>query len=306
VASGPDLSIELLGQRLQNPVIEAAGTFGEEYSELIDFRKLGALVPKTISLEPHCGSPPPRLVETPAGLLNFVGGDNPGVKKFIEEHLPRWRRYGIPIIVGLRGHRGPDEYVRIASCFKRGMGVMALELNFKFMSDCSSISDTVSRCTQATDLPIIAKLRPAGVIMTEMALAAESGGAAAISLVNTIPAMVIDVERQVPELPLGAGLSGPAIRPIALKMVWDVYEAVKVPVIGMGGVADWRSALEYILAGASAVAVGTAMFSNPYAAIETIDGIRDYMVRHGVMRVTDLVGLAHRNLRAQSALKGGA
>jgi len=299
--SAPDLSVEIAGVRMQNPVMSASGTFGYgmEYQPYLDLSILGAIVTKAITLEERLGNPPPRVRETPAGMLNAIGLQNPGVEAFIRDKLPPLRGVGVPVIINISG-RSVEEFVRVAEmlCID---GVAALELNVScpnvqeegmhFGVDCDLTGTLTAAVVEATDRPVIVKLSPNVTDITSIARAAAEGGAHALSLINTLVGMSIDVERRRPHLGnVTGGLSGPAIRPVAVRMVHEVARAVDLPIIGMGGIANARDALEFILAGATAVGVGTVNFVEPAAMAAVIAGLEDYCRRHGVARITDLVG----------------
>jgi len=300
---GPDPKRELI---MKNPVMTASGTFGfgREYSRLYDLNRLGAITVKGITIEPRRGNPPPRLIETPSGILNSIGLQNPGLEGFIGDELPYLRRLSTPVIVNISGNT-IEEYTFLASELDRVEGVSALEVNVScpnvkegcmaFGIKKDSLFSVVSAVRKSTTLPVIVKLSPNARDIAEMAETAENAGADAVSLVNTFLGMAIDIDRKKPLLAnTFGGLSGPAIKPIALRMVWEVYERVDIPVIGMGGIMNWKDAVEFILAGAASVAVGTANFVNPTAPLEIIDGIENYMIREGINDIRELIGLGHR------------
>lgn len=297
-----DLSVQVGGIRMKNPVMTASGTFGygPEYAELFDLDRLGAVVVKGISPDPVMGNPPPRTVEVTGGLLNAIGLQNPGVEAFVKEYLPFWREYDVPLIVNIWG-RTVEEYARVAERLDGVEGVAGLEINVScpnikegsclFGSELDMFCRVVETVRKATHLPIIPKLAPDVSRIVSFARAAEDCGADALSLINSIPAMAIDISTRRPRLGnVTGGMSGPAIKPIALKMVWEVARAVKVPVVGMGGISCAEDAIEFIVAGATAVAIGTANFTQPDIALSVIDGIEKYAVQQGVARVTDLIG----------------
>lgn len=297
-----DLGVQLGPLRLNNPVIAASGCFGYgvEYKDAVDLASLGAVAVKGLFLNPRDGHPPPRIVETPSGMLNAIGLQGIGLHAFIREKLPELRRLGATVIVNICGS-SMDEYVELARILSDVEGVAALELNIscpnikeggiQFGCGLTSTFDVVSAVRKATPLPIIPKLTPNVTSVASFAKASEDAGADAVSLVNTFLAMVIDVETRRPALSNGmGGLSGPAIRPIAVRMTYECARVVKIPVIGMGGIASARDALEFLIAGASAVQVGTANFTDPFIWGKLLAGIADYMARHGVRRVSDLVG----------------
>lgn len=300
--SAPDTSVVIGKIRMKNPVMVASGTFGygPEYADVVDLNALGAIVVKGISLEPCEGNATPRLVEVASGLVNAIGLHNPGVAGFTRDYLPFLRKHDVPVIVNIWG-RNIEEYAAVAARFDSIEGVAGLELNIScpnvkeggiaFGTDAKMAERVISAVRRATKLTLIPKLSPNVPDISVFARIAEKCGADAISLINTLPAMVIDVETRRPALAnVIGGLSGPAIHPVAVKLVWDAARAVRIPVIGMGGIATAGNAIELMLAGASAVAVGTATFGNPRACMNVIEGIGEYMARHGLARVQDLVG----------------
>lgn len=297
-----NLSVELAGIQMKNPVMVASGTFGygEEYSQFFDLRQLGAIVTKSITLLPKAGNPPPRIIETPAGMLNAIGIQNVGLERFISDKVPFLRDLDVPIIVSISGE-DVSEYMKLAEKLSGVEGITGLEVNIScpnvtkdgmvFGSDSSSTFDLVNAIRTATELTLIVKLSPNVTNIAEIATAAENAGADAISLINTLLGMAIDIYTRKPKLGnITGGLSGPAIRPVALRMVWQVARAVKVPVIGMGGIMTAQDALEFIIAGARAVSVGTVNFVNPVAAVEIISGIKTFMIQNGIWDINDLVG----------------
>src|SRR5712671_4603397 len=297
-----DLSVRIGNLTLKNPVIAASGCFGYgvEYADVVELSSLGAIVSKGLFLEEREGHPAPRIVETPAGMLNAIGLQGIGVHRFVDEKLPELRARGATVIVNVCGTT-LDEYVEVARILSDQEGVDALELNIScpnikeggitFGCSLTGTFEVVSAVRKVTRLPIIPKLTPNVTDVASFARAAEDAGADAVSLVNTFLAMVLDVETRRPRLSNGVGgLSGPAIRPIAVRMVHECRQMVKIPVIGMGGIADARDALEFMIAGANAVQVGTANFVDPFIWPKLIDGIEDYCRRHQIARVADLVG----------------
>lgn len=299
---GIDLSVEIGGIRMKNPVMVASGTFGygPEYAELVDLERLGAIVVKGISPRPVAGNPPARTVETVGGLINAIGLQNPGIEGFLRDYLPFLRRHDVPVIVNVWG-RTVEEYEEVAAGFEGAEGVAGLEVNVScpnikegsclFGSDPALFRRVVAAVRAKTRRPLIIKLAPDISRIARFAKAAEECGADAISLINSIPAMAIDIETRRPKLGnITGGLSGPAIKSIALKMVWEAARAVSIPVIGIGGIACAADAIEFLLAGAAAVAVGTATFLNPATAIEIADGIGDHLARHGMRGVGELTG----------------
>jgi len=287
---------------LKNPLIAASGCFGYgvEYANAVDLSLLGAVAVKGLFLKEREGHPPPRIVETPAGMLNAIGLQGIGVRRFVAEKLPELRRLNATVIVNLCGST-LDEYVEVARILSDAEGVDALELNIscpnikeggiQFGCSLTGTYDVVSSIRKVTKLPVIPKLTPNVTDVASFARAAEEAGADAISLVNTFLAMAIDVETRRPKLSnvLG-GLSGPAIRPIAIRMVWECYQAVKLPILGMGGIATVEDALEFIIAGSTAVQVGTMNFVDPFIWTKLLSGIESYLERHKIARIQDLVG----------------
>jgi dihydroorotate dehydrogenase (NAD+) catalytic subunit len=297
-----DLTTHIGSLVLVNPLIAASGCFGYgvEYADVVDLRNLGAVAVKGLFLSEREGHAPPRIVETPAGMLNAIGLQGIGVHRFIRERLPELRQRRAVVIVNICGST-LDEYVELARILSDVEGVAALELNIscpnikegglQFGCSLSGTYDVVSAVRNVTRLPVVPKLTPNVTSVAAFARAAEDAGADAVSLVNTFLAMAIDVETRRPKLSnVVGGLSGPAIRPIAVRMVYECREQVKIPIIGMGGIADARDALEFIVAGASAVQVGTANFVDPFIWSKLLRGIRDYLERHGIARIADLVG----------------
>ena len=297
-----DLSTRLGPLTLRNPFIGASGCFGYglEYAQAVDLATLGGVAVKGLFLEERQGHPPPRIVETPAGMLNAIGLQGIGVRRFVAEKLPELRRLGATTIVNICGST-LDEYCEVARILSDHEGVGAIELNIscpnikeggiQFGCSLHGTYDVVSGVRKVTRLPLIPKLTPNVTDVASFARASEEAGADAISLVNTFLAMAIDVETRKPKLTnVMGGLSGPAIRPIAVRMVWECFQAVKLPILGMGGIATVEDALEFIIAGASAVQVGTANFVDPFIWGKLIDGLDAYMTRHQIARVADLVG----------------
>ena len=296
-----DLVVNLGGLTMKNPVTTASGTFaaGMEYSDFVDVSALGAVTTKGVSLNGWEGNASPRIAEVPSGMLNSIGLQNPGVAHLKSEELPWLREQGATTIVNVSGHSF-DEYVQVIealedapvdayevyiSCPNVDAGGMTLGTHIP------SVEKVVSLCREATSRPLIVKLTPNVTDITEIARAAEASGADAISLINTLLGMAIDVKRRRPVLArVVGGFSGPAVKPVALRMVWQCSKAVSVPILGMGGVTTGTDAVEFMLAGATAVAVGTANFMNPQATVDVIDGIIDYCEEQGVNDVNDLIG----------------
>ncbi len=290
------------GLTLKNPVMAASGTFGygEEFARYVDLNSLGAIVVKGLSLEPANGNPPPRIMETPCGMLNSIGLQNVGVKVFLAEKLPFLRDYGTAVIANIFGET-VDEYARLSEILSGAEGLKAVEVNVScpnvekggiaFGSDPDRVAEVTRAVKGSADLPVIVKLSPNVTDIALIAEAAEGAGADAVSLINTLKGMSIDVERRVPHIgKVIGGLSGPAIRPIALRMVWEVVNRVSIPVIGVGGIVDGNDALQFLIAGARAVQVGTANFMDPMATTKVLEGITDYMYRHSVRDINDLIG----------------
>jgi len=298
----PDLSIDFAGIRLKNPVLTASGTFGygEEYAEFVDLNKLGGVIVKGISMKPIRGNPPPRIWETPSGMLNAIGLENPGVDVFLADKLPYLRTFDTALIVNIFGY-SLEEYVGVAEKLDGVAGIDGLEVNIScpnvkaggivFGTNVRSAFGLLSAVRKATKLPVIAKLSPNVTDITEFARAARDAGCDGLSLINTLLGMAIDVRCRRPRLAnCTGGLSGPAIRPVAVRLVWQAAQAVPLPIIGMGGIASGEDAMEFILAGASAIAVGTANFVNPRATLDVLSGIETFMVEQGHERLRSLVG----------------
>jgi dihydroorotate dehydrogenase (NAD+) catalytic subunit len=297
-----DLSVAVGALTLKNPLIAASGCFGYgvEYADLVDLASLGGVAVKGLFLDERKGHPPPRIVETPAGMLNAIGLQGIGARRFADEIMPELRARRATVIVNVCGTT-LQEYVEVSRILSDTEGVAAIELNIscpnikeggiQFGCSLTGTHDVVSAVRKVTRLPVIPKLTPNVTDVASFAQAAEQAGADAVSLVNTFLAMAIDVETRRPRISnIVGGLSGPAIRPIAVRMVYECRQAVRIPIIGMGGIAEARDALEFIIAGASAVQVGTANFVDPLIWPRLLDGIRDYMTRHRLARVGDLVG----------------
>ncbi len=297
--SGMEVSIG--GVVFQNPVTVASGTFGsgEEYSEFLDLNRLGAVTTKGVADQPWAGNPTPRVAETPAGMLNAIGLQNPGIDTMIGRDIPFLKKFNTKIIVNVCGH-SKEEYLNVVRKLA-WQPVDLLEINIScpnvkaggiaFGTNADAVYDITKSIKDAAGQPIVMKLSPNVTDITEMAKAAEAGGADGISLINTITGMKIDIERQTFVLAnKTGGLSGPAIHPVAVRMVYECARAVGIPIIGMGGIANAADAVEMILAGATMVSVGTMNFYEPRTAVGVVDGIRDYMDRHGVSDVTELIG----------------
>lgn len=297
-----DLSVRLGPLALKNPVMVASGTFGygREFASLVDLNQLGAIVVKGLSLKSAPGNPPPRIVETPCGMLNAIGLANIGIREFIEERLPWLRTLDTEVIVNIYGH-SIDEYGELAKAFKGVEGVSALEVNIScpnvelggmaFGKDPDISARVTEKVVKNSDKPVIVKLTPNVTDIRVIAKAVEHAGADAISLINTLAGMSIDIETKRPRLAnVYGGLSGPAIRPVALYQVWQAVSAVRIPVVGIGGIMSYSDALEFIIAGATAVQVGTANFVNARASLDILEGIKDYCMKRSIGRISDLIG----------------
>ncbi|MDD2500241.1 MAG: dihydroorotate dehydrogenase [Geobacter sp.] len=298
----PAMSVEIGSLKLRNPVMTASGTFGygEEFSQYVDLEKIGAFVTKGLSLKPRAGNPTPRIVETPGGMLNAIGLQNVGIDAFIQKKVPFLRSVNTPAIANFFGYT-PDEYAELAARLDAIPEVAALEVNIScpnvkqggivFGTDPNCAASVVAACRAATKKTLIVKLSPNVTDIVEMAQACEGAGADALSVINTLTGMAIDLERRRPVLAnITGGLSGPAIKPIALRMVWQVANAVKLPVIGIGGIMSATDALEFMLAGATAVQVGTASFVNPGAAQEIAEGMEQWLAERGIADIKSLIG----------------
>jgi dihydroorotate dehydrogenase (NAD+) catalytic subunit len=298
----PDLTVEIAGIRLKNPVLTASGTFGygEDYRDIVDLNDLGGVIVKGVSLRPIAGNPPPRIWETPSGMLNAIGLENPGVDVFLEKKLPYLRRFDTAVIVNIFGY-SLEDYVAVTERLDGVPGVSGLEVNIScpnvkaggivFGTNVKASFGLLSALRRATKLPLIAKLSPNVTDIAEFARAAADAGCDGLSLINTLLGMAIDVRTRRPRLAnCTGGLSGPAIRPVAVRLVWQAAKAVRLPIIGMGGILTAEDALEFILAGASAIAVGTANFVNPRATVDVAEGIRSFLAAEGVGSVRELIG----------------
>ncbi len=296
-----NLSVNVAGLKLNNPVIAASGAFGfgREYSRYFDLNRLGGIAVKGLTPLPRKGNPPPRIAEAPAGVLNSVGLQNPGVHAFIEKEIPFIRQYDTAIIANASGNT-LEEYESIVETLSAA-DIDAIELNLScpnvkegcmaFGSTAQGVSQVVSRVRPRAKKPLIVKLTPNVTDITEIARAAEDAGADAVSLINTLLGMAIDARSRRPVLAnITGGLSGPAVKPVALRMVYQVSKAVKIPIIGMGGISNGTDAVEFLLAGASAIMIGTAGFVNPMVWVETLEGIEAYMSEQGVKTVHELIG----------------
>ncbi|MFA4853759.1 MAG: dihydroorotate dehydrogenase [Candidatus Omnitrophota bacterium] len=298
----PDLSVRIGKLDLKNPVMVASGTFGyaEEFGDFIDLKKLGAIVTKTITIKPRLGNLPPRTCETPSGMLNSIGLENPGIDKFIKEKMPFLKKLGIPVIVSIASVDDPGEFTILVKQLDRIKEVSAIELNIScpnlhkerlISQDAKDTFALVSAVRKLTEKCLITKLSPNVTSASEIALAAERAGSDAVALINTLGGMSIDVDKRTPKIgSWSGGLSGPAIRPVAVKMVWEAYNKIKIPIIGSGGIIDIQSALEFFIAGATAISVGTANFINPRASLEIISGLKEYMADNNIHNLNNLIG----------------
>jgi dihydroorotate dehydrogenase (NAD+) catalytic subunit len=299
----PDLRVSIAGIELKNPVIAASGTlgYGVEFEDIVSLDKLGAIVVKGLSLEPMPGNPPPRVFETAAGMLNAIGLQNIGVREFVSDKLPRLRRHKDVVIFANVFGATIAEYVEVINILNDGEGIAAYELNVScpntdsgglfFGSDPGVLQELVFAATRKAERPVIVKLSPNVTSIPQMALAAEHAGADAISLVNTFVAMAIDAETRKPRIAnITAGLSGPAIKPIALRMVYEAAHAASIPVIGIGGITTATDVVEYMLAGATAVEIGTASFWDPVATENIVQALTNWSIEHRVEKITDLIG----------------
>lgn len=297
-----DLTTHIGNLTLQNPVLTASGTFGYglEYADFIDLDRLGGFVVKGTTLEPRQGNPYPRMAETPSGMLNAVGLQNAGVEHFIEETYPLLRDCKAEVIVNVSGAK-IDDYVAVAERLQDRTGIRAIELNIScpnvkqggmaFGTTCAGAESVVSAVRKAWKGHLMVKLSPNVTSITDIALAAEAAGADSLSLINTLMGMAIDIETQRPKLStVTGGLSGPAVKPVAVRMVWQVASKVSIPVVGLGGIATAADAIEFLLAGARAVQIGTYNFVDPSVSVKVVEGIEDYCRRHGVDKVEDLCG----------------
>lgn len=297
-----NLSVQVGGILMKNPVMTASGTFGygEEFASLVDLNKLGGIVVKGLSLKPSAGNPPPRTLETCGGMLNAIGLENVGIEAFAQERLPFLKALKTPVILNIYGHE-INAYAELAERIQDMDGIAGIEVNIScpnikaggiaFGTDPKMAFEVVKAVREKTRLPLIAKLSPNVTDIQVIARSVEEAGADAVSLINTIIGMAVDVATRRPKLAnITGGLSGPAIKPIALRMVWEAARAVGVPVIGIGGIMDAMDALEFLIVGASAVQVGTANLVNPQATMEIVEGIRSYLVENNITDISDIIG----------------
>lgn len=297
-------SVNIGKLRLKNPILVCSGTFGyaQEFSDFLNLRELGGVVTKTITLNPRAGNPAPRTCETPAGMLNSIGLENPGLEVFTREKLPFLVKTGVPIIVSIASESGPEEFIILVRKLDKIKSVAAIELNIScpnikshtaglIAQDSKATRNLVKSVRKVTKKTLITKLSPNVSDIAGIAQAAGAAGSDAISLINTLTGMSIDVESRRPKIAaITGGLSGPAVRPIAVRMAWEVYQKVDIPIIGMGGIMDTSSALEFFLAGATAISVGTANFINPKVTIEIIEGIKKYLAQNKIKDIKELIG----------------
>ncbi|NVL91125.1 MAG: dihydroorotate dehydrogenase [Desulfobacterales bacterium] len=297
-----NLSVQVGGIQMKNPVMTASGTFGygEEFASLVDLNKLGGIVVKGLSLKPSAGNPPPRTLETCGGMLNAIGLENVGIEAFAQEKLPFLQTLDTPIVLNMFGH-DIKTYAELAERIQDMDGIAGIEVNIScpnikaggiaFGTDPKMAFEVVKAVREKTGLPLIAKLSPNVTDIQAIARSVEEAGADAVSLINTIIGMAVDVATRRPKLAnITGGLSGPAIKPVALRMVWEAARAVRVPVIGIGGIMDAMDALEFLIAGASAVQVGTANLVNPRATVEIVEGIRSYLAENNIPDISDIIG----------------
>lgn len=296
------LSVSIAGLHLKTPVLTASGTFGYglEYAKAVDLSRIGAIVVKGLSLEPSRGNPDPRVVETASGLLNAVGLENIGIRSFVSEKLPKLKAFGTPVIVNLYG-KTIEDYAALAEICDQEPDIAALELNIScpnvkagglaFGTDPVAAAKLTEAVREKTGKPLIVKLSPNVTDIRAIAMAVENAGADALSLINTLTGLSIDAETRKPRLAnITGGLSGPAVKPVALRMVWETASCVKIPIIGLGGIMNATDAIEFLIAGATAIAVGTGNFVNPRMAVEIAEGIAAYLKKHGMRKVSELTG----------------
>ncbi len=298
----PDLRVNIGRLKLQNPVMTASGTFGygREFNDFVDLNRLGAIIVKGLSMEPSMGNPPPRIVETSCGMLNAIGLENIGIKAFVKDKIPFLKNFSTPVLVNIYG-KTLEEYALLASFIDDIEEISGIELNIScpnvklggiaFGVETKSAYQVVKIVREKTKKPLMVKLSPNVTDITAIAKAAEEGGADSLSLINTITGMAIDINTGRSRLGnITGGLSGPAIKPVALRMVWQTVQAVSIPVIGVGGIMSTEDALEFLIAGASAVQIGTANFVNPSATMEIIDGIEEFLKEKKLQKISDIIG----------------
>jgi dihydroorotate dehydrogenase (NAD+) catalytic subunit len=302
MATKPDMKVDIGGIELQNPVMTASGTFGygREFDHLIDLNRLGGVIVKGISLLPTKGNPPPRIVETACGMINAIGLENVGIERFIAEKLPFLQDLNPPLMVNIYG-KLEEDYSQLAARIDEVAGIDGIEVNIScpnvkaggmaFGVDPRAAFGVIRAVREQSSKPLIVKLSPNVTDITEIAAAVEEAGADCLSLINTISAMAVDIDTRRPKIAnIIGGLSGPAIKPVALRMVWQVAQKSKLPIIGIGGIMAAEDALEFLIAGATAIQVGTANFVNPRATIEIVEGIEDFLIERGIPSIRDIVG----------------
>ncbi len=298
----PNLAVEVGGITMKNPVMTASGTFGygEEFASLVDLNKLGGIIVKGLSLKPSAGNPPPRTVETYGGMLNAIGLENIGIEAFVQEKLPFLKTLETPVVLNIYGHE-IKAYAELAERTQDLEGIAGIEVNIScpnvraggsaFGTDPKMAFEVVKAVREKTRLPLIAKLSPNVTDISVIAHSVEKAGADAVSLINTITGMAVDVPTRKPKLAnITGGLSGPAIKPIALRMVWEAAQAVRIPVIGIGGIMNAMDAMEFFIVGARAVQVGTANFVNPRVTVEIVEGLRRYLVENNISNINEIIG----------------
>lgn len=301
-----DISTDLGGIKLDNPVCAASGTFGygREYEPYVDISQIGAVIVKGTTLEPRAGNPPPRIIETASGMLNAIGLENPGINEFLNTHLPYLRENNVTVIANIAGNT-IEEYAAIAEMIEGNPGVAGIELNIscpnvkqgglQFGTDPQMVYEVVKAVKEKTTLPVMPKLSPNVTDIVEIARASEAGGADALSMINTLMGMAVDINTRKPFLAnIFGGLSGPAIKPVALRMIYQVYREVKLPILGGGGIVNYRDALEFLMVGATAISVGTGIFINPQLTEEIVSNLLHYMQENNVASLSELVGAAHQ------------
>jgi len=301
----PNLEVEIAGIKLKNPVMTASGTFGygQEYAPFVDLNRLGGMVLKGITLKLKMGNPPPRIIEIPSGMLNAIGLQNVGLEALIKEKLPYLKKFNTPVIINISGDT-IEEYVELARRLgevSEEKGIAGLEVNIScpnvkkggmvWGTDAKATYKIINNIRKTTSLPLIVKLTPNVTDIKTIAQAAEEAGADAISLINTLVGMAVDIDSRKPKLAnVSGGLSGPALKPVALWLVWQVFQTVNIPVIGIGGIIKVEDALEFIIAGARAIEIGTANFVNPRVTVEIIEGIEKYLIENNIKDINELVG----------------
>ncbi len=299
-----DLSVKLGPVALKNPVTVASGTFGYgvEYQDYYEINRLGAVIVKGTTLEGRAGNIPPRIIETPAGMLNAIGLENPGINVFLQQHLPWLQERQVPIILNIAGNT-IDDYSRICALADKHRDILAIELNIscpnvekgglQFGTDPDTVEKVVKAVKAETSIPIIPKLSPNVTDIVLIAQAAQAGGADALSMINTLMGMAVDIKKRRPVLGnVFGGLSGPAIKPVALRMIYQVYKSIDIPILGGGGIMKTEDALEFIMVGATAISVGTGLFINPHLPLEIIAGLEEYMHNNGISRLEEIRGAA--------------